>query len=150
MLAMYHDYRIQNPIKGFLCLNEVLFGAVLASPMTSIFREKLPSYATFRSLILEGKRFPAKEALKEGIVDALGGLDEVMEFARQRELVKMGNSGVYSALKEEMYMQSLGMLESYEENLKWRRKVEGQKEKEKKDGRGKVLAWENSNGKAKL
>jgi hypothetical protein len=30
MMAMAHDYRIMNPHKGFLCLNELEFGAGLS------------------------------------------------------------------------------------------------------------------------
>lgn len=56
MLAMHHDYRIMNAQKGFVCLNEIDFGAPLKPPMTSIFRQKV-SPTTYRSLVLEGKRF---------------------------------------------------------------------------------------------
>ena len=56
MTAMYQDYRIMNPQKGFVCLNEVDMGVPLKPPMTSIFRQKT-SAATYRTLVLEGKRF---------------------------------------------------------------------------------------------
>ena len=42
MLAMHHDYRIMNPHKGYLCLNEVELGVPLRPPMSSVFRQKLP------------------------------------------------------------------------------------------------------------
>lgn len=32
MTAMYHDYRVFNPSRGFLCLNELEFGAPLKPP----------------------------------------------------------------------------------------------------------------------
>jgi len=73
MTAMMHDYRMMNPHRGFLCLNELDFGAPLKPPMASIFRTKLPSPNTYRTMVLESKRFNALEALKEGIVDGLGG-----------------------------------------------------------------------------
>lgn len=56
MLAMHHDYRIMNPHRGYLCLNEVELGVPLAPPMSSIFRQKT-SPQTYRTLVLEGKRF---------------------------------------------------------------------------------------------
>src|SRR5690606_17934054 len=61
MLSMFHDYRIMNGDRGYVCLNEVDFGALLKAPMSSIFREKVTP-TTYRSLVLEGKRFTAKEA----------------------------------------------------------------------------------------
>lgn len=56
MLAMMHDYRIMNPHKGFLCLNELVLGVGLRPPMCSVFREKVKP-ATFRRMILEAVRF---------------------------------------------------------------------------------------------
>lgn len=56
MLAMMHDYRIMNPHRGFLCLNELALGVGLRPPMCSIFREKVKA-ATFRRMILEVVRF---------------------------------------------------------------------------------------------
>ena len=56
MVAMMHDYRIMNPHKGFLCLNELALGVSLRPPMCSIFREKVQA-STFRRMILEAVRF---------------------------------------------------------------------------------------------
>ena len=56
MVAMFQDYRIMNPHKGFLCLNELELGIGLKPPMLSIFREKVPM-ATVRRMILEAHRF---------------------------------------------------------------------------------------------
>lgn len=54
--SRFHDYRIMNPHKGFLCLNEVDLGVPLRPPMSSVFRSKV-SPQTYRRLILEGSRF---------------------------------------------------------------------------------------------
>jgi enoyl-CoA hydratase/carnithine racemase len=56
MVAMMHDYRIMNPHKGYLCLNELELGMGLRPPMCSIFREKVGA-GTFRRMILEAVRF---------------------------------------------------------------------------------------------
>jgi hypothetical protein len=56
MVAMMHDYRIMNPHRGYLCLNELELGMGLRPPMCSIFREKVGA-ATFRRMILEAVRF---------------------------------------------------------------------------------------------
>ncbi|RMJ20730.1 hypothetical protein PHISP_08400, partial [Aspergillus sp. HF37] len=102
MLGMHHDYRIQNPSRGFVCVNELDFGAPLQAPMVSVFREKLPA-ATFRNAILEARRFGGREALEAGIVDALGGLDDALAFVKSRGLHRKAESGVYGTLREEMY-----------------------------------------------
>jgi enoyl-CoA hydratase/carnithine racemase len=56
MTAMMHDYRIMNPHRGFLCLNEVELGVPLRPPMSSVFRQKV-SPTVYRTLVLEGRRF---------------------------------------------------------------------------------------------
>lgn len=53
---MMHDYRIMNPHKGYLCMNERDLGAPLRPPMASIFRQKV-SAQTFRKVVLEAHRF---------------------------------------------------------------------------------------------
>src|ERR1700759_239074 len=83
MTAMAHDYRIMNPKKGFVCLNELDFNAPLSPAMATIFRVKLPM-TTFRTLILEGKRFPAQAALDAGIIDGLGGVEEAIKLSKER------------------------------------------------------------------
>lgn len=56
MVAMMHDYRVMNPHKGYLCLNELELGAPLRPPMAAVFRMKL-SAATLRKLVLEAYRY---------------------------------------------------------------------------------------------
>jgi enoyl-CoA hydratase/carnithine racemase len=153
MLAMYHDYRIMNPYRGYLCLNELEFGAPLASPMASIFRQKLPNPNTFRTMILESKRFNALESLKEGIVDGLGGWEETKAFLEEMKLVGKAESGVYGKLKEEMWRETVGLLDGAgKEGEEMRAKI-GKKREEESLRR--VEEWEReresgSNGKTKL
>jgi len=56
MVAMMHDYRIMNPHRGYVCLNEVELGVPLRPPMSSVFRQKVTPQ-TYRTLVLEAKRF---------------------------------------------------------------------------------------------
>lgn len=109
MLSMFHDYRVMNSTRGFVCLNEVDFGALLKAPMSSIFREKVAP-ATYRSLVLEGKRFPAAEAKEAGIVDAMGGLDEALKLVEERKILNKAKGGVWGLLKVEMYRETWGLL----------------------------------------
>ncbi|KAL6793693.1 ClpP/crotonase-like domain-containing protein [Trichoderma sp. SZMC 28013] len=105
MLAMSHDYRLAPSPKGFLCLNEVLFGAALQPPMASLFRAKLPSNAIFRKVALEGHRFTGAEAVADGLADALcpNGLDDALKFIAERQLLEKPKKGVYGTIKAEMY-----------------------------------------------
>ncbi|KAL7931640.1 ClpP/crotonase-like domain-containing protein [Trichoderma chlorosporum] len=107
MLAMAHDYRLAPSPKGFICLNEVLFGAHLQPPMASLFRTKLPSNAAFKKVALEGHRFTGQEAVDIGIADGLcpGGLDDALAFIKERNLLEKPKAGVYGTIKAEMYKE---------------------------------------------
>ncbi|KAJ9634131.1 uncharacterized protein PV06_09678 [Exophiala oligosperma] len=104
MTAMMHDYRIMNPHKGFVCLNELDFGANLQPSMAAVFRVKL-SMTTFRNMVLESKRYPALEALKEGIIDGVGGVDETLAFVGEMKLTQKAQGKSYGKMKEEMYRE---------------------------------------------
>ena len=149
MLAMYHDYRIFNPTRGFLCLNELDFGASLKPPMSSIFREKV-SASVYRSLVLEAKRFGAKEALEGGLVDALGGLDEVLALVASRQLVDKPKTGVYGLMKREMYRETLGCLDGFEESETRDAAELVADDKRKQEGKARIAEWESNNEKSKL
>ncbi len=111
MLAMHHDYRVMNPSRGFACVNELEFGVPLMPAMSSIFRDKV-SRETYRTLVLEARRFGGPQALEAGVVDALGGLDAVLRLVEERGLVTKAKTGIYGLLKMEMYRETVGHLES--------------------------------------
>ena len=152
MTAFMHDYRIQNPHRGFLCLNELHFGAPLRPAMAAVFRQKLARPDTYRALVLEAKRFAALEAVREGLVDGLGGLDETLAFVQEMGLADKAASGVYGKMKEEMWRETVayldaGAAEVEEIGLRDRaREAVGEK------GRRSVLEWEalSRNGETKL
>ncbi|EHY60049.1 hypothetical protein HRR83_006407 [Exophiala dermatitidis] len=104
MTAMMHDYRIMNPHKGYVCLNELDFGAALQPAMAAVFRVKL-NMTTFRNMVLESRRFPALEALKEGIIDGVGSVDEALAFISEMKLTQKAQSKSYGRIKEEMYRE---------------------------------------------
>lgn len=140
MLSMYHDYRIQNPTRGFLCINELDFGVPLQAPMMTIFREKLPPQV-LRDVVLGATRWGGPDAVRAGIVDALGGIEETVKFIRERRLQSKADTGIYGVMKEEMYRGSLGILDGDEENLRWRDGVEERKERIAGEGVRAVEAW---------
>jgi enoyl-CoA hydratase/carnithine racemase len=148
MLAMYHDYRIMNPDRGFLCVNELEFGVPLQTPMMAIFREKLTP-VTFRNVVLEAHRFGGRNALQAGIVDAVGGAEETLALIQTRKLQTKAATGIYGTMKEEMYARVLSGLDDHAGNLQWREKVEDKNQAVKKRGLKDVEQFEK-NGKSKL
>lgn len=149
MLAMMHDYRIMNPHRGYLCLNELELGVPLRPPMSSIFRQKLPSPVTYRTMVLDAQRFKALEALKEGIVDGLGGLPEVLAFVEEMKLVMKAQSPVYGDLKREMWRETVSYLDGYDEELR-REERQGSIERRLKAESEQRLRWWDKQDKAKL
>lgn len=152
MVAMMHDYRVMNPHKGYLCLNELELGMPLRPPMLSVFRMKL-SAATLRKLLLEAYRFKALDALKEGLVDHLGGLDETLAYVEDLQLVKKaqpGGSGksVYGEIKREMWRETVDLLEGWAEGHVRDSKTADRARGEKRSSLANVEAWERT--KAKL
>lgn len=146
MLAMHHDYRVMNPSRGFACLNELDFGAALKPAMSAVFRLKT-SPQTYRSLVLEAHRFGGPEALAAGIVDGVGGLEEVLKLVADRKLTDKGKTGIYGALKREMYRESVAIMKFDErEEERFQGEVE-EDEKRKTEGKRRVEALR---GKAKL
>lgn len=151
MTAMMHDYRIMNPHRGFICINELEFGAPLPAPMASIFRQKVPSPNTFRNMVLEAKRFNALEALKEGLVDGLGGLEETLTLIKELKLEGKAKTGVYGRLKAVLWEETIGYLEEADVDDRrrdaWVKNQNKVEEQEKK----KVEVWDRGQiGKSKL
>lgn len=149
-IALAHDYRIQNPSKGFLCLNEIDIGMAIPTFMMSIVREKLGSTPAFRDACLEGRRFNPQEALQSGIVDALGGLEEAVKFAQDKKLVQKANSGPWGGMKEDMYRTTIELCRTFTQEMAWRTKVEEDRDADAEERAKKVESWTGTNKLAKL
>ena len=140
MLAMMHDYRFMNPHKGYLCLNELELGVPLRPAMTSIFRQKLGA-ATLRTMVLEARRYKALEALKEGMVDSLGGLEDCLAWIDELGL-KGKAGGVYGSLKQEMWRETAERLTSFDVEVKEEEQRSERDLKQKEERQNRVQAWE--------
>ncbi|KAK4962181.1 hypothetical protein LTR28_004701 [Elasticomyces elasticus] len=182
MLAMMHDYRVMNPHRGYLCLNELELGVPLRPPMSSIFRQKV-SPSTYRSMVLEARRyktilmhfpvmirdlvgvakesyynemlymltaFKALDALKEGIIDSLGGLHETLQYIDEMQLTRKAEKGVYGVLKEEMWRETVGYLEKWIDEQGRDREAAKLRKQDLAEAERKVVAWERGAPKAKL
>jgi Delta3-Delta2-enoyl-CoA isomerase len=153
MTVMMHDYRFMNPRRGYLCLNELDFGAALMPPMASIFRSKIGRPDIYRTMVLESKRFNAPEALRGGIVDGLGSWEELSAFVAEAKLVGRAESGVYGRLKEEMYRDTIVLLDrgmSGEEREEEHAKAEASKERESRARRDVESFFSGQPGRTKL
>ncbi|RDA90101.1 hypothetical protein CP533_2566 [Ophiocordyceps camponoti-saundersi (nom. inval.)] len=110
MLATAHDYRLAPRSRGYLCLNELLFGAPLKPAMAALFRHKLP-HSTLRDLALEARRFDGPKAVAAGLADGLAdGVDDVFTFIRERSLGDKAKSGVYGVIKTELHSPLVAFL----------------------------------------
>ncbi|KAF7196327.1 Enoyl-CoA delta isomerase 3 [Pseudocercospora fuligena] len=158
MLAMMHDYRIMNPHKGYLCLNEIELGAPLRPPMTAVFRMKLNG-TVLRKMVLEAYRFKALEALEAGIVDSLGGVEQALKLVDEFQLVKKAQPGatgksVYGELKREMWRETVELLdtENWGDEHVREAKIRERVKREDEGSLKRVVEWEQENvgAKAKL
>jgi ClpP class serine protease len=77
---------------------------------------------------LEAHRFSGKDSLEVGIIDTVGGLDEVLGLIRDRKLLNKATTGIYGYIKEDIYARVLDSLDNYARNLAWREKVEEKKD----------------------
>lgn len=149
MLAMHHDYRIFNPKRGYLCMNELDFGAPLKPAMLSVFEAKV-SPTIYRDIILEAKRFNGPDALEAKIVDKLGAWEQVVELIEERKLTEKAKSGVVRVMKEEMYRNTIEALAGWDDQAAKEEKVQNPARGQAKAQReAKVAAWKKD-GKAKL
>lgn len=117
MVAVCHDYRVMNPEKGFLCMNEVAFGATLLPPMMSIFRVKFGVQLS-QKIALQAHRFSGPEALKLNIVDAVGGLPEAEKIAERPEVKKYIKSRSYALIRRELLKEVISDTLTYEQDSK--------------------------------
>ncbi|KAF9079077.1 hypothetical protein BGX27_007107, partial [Mortierella sp. AM989] len=74
--------------------------------MSALLRYKMHPHV-YRSVVLEARRFPGKDALANHLVDAIAeGVDGTFELAKQVALKiapKAKSGSIYSLLKEDMY-----------------------------------------------
>jgi enoyl-CoA hydratase/carnithine racemase len=139
MTAMHHDYRVMNPSLGYACLNELDFGAALKPAMSAVFRLKT-SPQTYRALVLEAHRFTGPQALAAGLVDATGDLETALRLVRDRRLVEKGRTGIYGAMKREMYRESVEIMRFDDREEERARRETEEDEARKEEGKRRVGA----------
>ncbi|QDS68767.1 hypothetical protein FKW77_005070 [Venturia effusa] len=140
-LTLAHDYRIQNPTRGFNCLPEIDMGVLIPTAVQAMFKQKMPNPTVFRDVALEGRRFGGPEALKMGWADALGGMEEVLKLIRERNLAARGATSAWGGIKEDMYAETLAAMDDEAGNGRWRDGIERGKEEKRKVSKKDVEKW---------
>jgi len=145
-VAFAHDYRFQNPSKGFLCLPEIDLGVVIPLPMQQMLKQKITDAATYRAMALEGRRIGGTTAHEMGVVDGLGGLDEVLAFVDKWKLVDKAQKGVWGGLKEGMFRETLELLRpnASREISRWQEDVDQLREDETAKAKARVAEFMSS------
>lgn len=112
-LACAHDYRIMNEKRGYMCMNEIDFGAPLPHGLQQALASKIANQKDMRKTVLEGHRWGAREALEAGIVDGLGeSPKDVLEKAKElaEKLKGKAKMGCWGTNKEVIYAGAIKVL----------------------------------------
>lgn len=115
-LACDHRAMMEDTV-GFLCLPEITIGLPLGSGFAALAKCKM-NPGTLRTSALTGKKWSYREALKEGIIDAVvpGSINddklrvpqEVLKMMEQ--LVSTSEKGNLSQIKMELYHETYAIL----------------------------------------
>ena len=102
-LALAHDYRIMNSRRGFFSMPPVNIGIHFPG-IGFLPRLKLRPDIVHK-MILEAKKWTSKEALADGIVDAIAEPEEMLDAAIElaRKWAPNGKMGVYGILRQELW-----------------------------------------------
>lgn len=120
MVAECHDYVVMNPDRGWLCMNELEFGAPLMAGLMTVFRARFGVQLTHK-ITLNAHRFSSKEALKDGLITALGGLPEAEAIAAR--VAKFSGSPSYAQIRKELFRELLHDLRTFNENAEKEEKI---------------------------
>ena len=94
--------------------------------------------------MLETRRYPALEALKEGLIDGTGGEKETLAFVKERKLALKAKSPSYGRIKEELYREVIMDLEEGPEVLEVEAKQDEARTEREKESVGNVKQWEKN------
>ncbi|TKX26156.1 enoyl-CoA hydratase/isomerase-like protein 1 [Elsinoe australis] len=107
-----HDYRIMNADKGFISMPPVELGLHFPG-IGALPRLKL-GHRVARKMLLEAHRWTGKEAVGDGVVDEVVGLEglEARALEVARRWAGKGRMGVYGLLRDELVGEAAEKLRS--------------------------------------
>jgi enoyl-CoA hydratase/carnithine racemase len=112
MLALAHDARFMREDRGFVCFPEVDIKMSFTAGMNSLLASKLSAQTAHQAMVL-GRRFPAPEAERAGIVDGIFSESELESgaIAYAQTLVSKDPATI-RAIKQMLYASTLTLLRS--------------------------------------
>ena len=111
VLALAHDYRVMNAQRGYLCMNEIEFGAPIPRGMLGAI-QSVATKAAHRKLLLEAHRFTAADAEAHGLVHATAqGTEATLHkaVALADQVRSRAAAGAWQSIKEALYADALAM-----------------------------------------
>ncbi|KAK0485093.1 ClpP/crotonase-like domain-containing protein [Armillaria novae-zelandiae] len=120
MLALACDYRVMtdgSQRRAWMCMNEVLFGAIWPLSFAAILRAKIGDARLHRKIALEGHKFTPKEALEAGLVDHIVAGNTADVLAKAEEVARTNSvnarHGVWGLIKADLYRDTLEMMQQH-------------------------------------
>lgn len=111
MLALAHDFSVMRADRGYFCLPEADLGIPFTAPMNALIGSRL-AQPTLHEACTTGRRYNGPEALRGGIVAAVGDEAEVLPLAIARAAALAGKDATtLQAIKRGMYATALQLLE---------------------------------------
>lgn len=80
MLALAHDFRVMRAGRGFFCFPEVDVKIPFTKGMNALITSKVSPGAASRAMTT-GRRYTAEDATADGLVDAYGSEDDLLQIA---------------------------------------------------------------------
>ncbi|KAF8896225.1 ClpP/crotonase-like domain-containing protein [Infundibulicybe gibba] len=117
MLTLACDYRVMtdgSKRNAWLCMNEVHFGATWPLSFAAILRAKVGSGQLQRKIALEGHRFTAPEAYKDGLLDEIVSGNTAVVVSKAEEIADRicanAQAGVWGLIKADVYRDTLAAI----------------------------------------
>lgn len=85
--------------------------------------------------------------MKDGLIDSVGGLEETLTFVAELKLIDKASKGVYGQLKQEMWRETVALLDNWSTEAAQVTTETMQRAAAKAEREANVKAWE---AKAKL
>lgn len=111
LLALCHDFRIQEYFDSSLCMHKGQFAAVQSARLMEFVNAKLPASNITRSFYIEGKSLCARDSVRFGLVDETGFLKEALRLIKDKKVLDAGTEHSYCTKKEETNRNAITLLD---------------------------------------
>lgn len=108
VVAGFFDFRVMNPDRGYLCMNEIEFDAPIMGGGMVVFT-KLYGRAVAQRITMLAERFTAQKALEAGIIHAKGMWPEVEQMVKK--VSHVAGKKFYSLIRKEVMKDMVDALQ---------------------------------------